>query len=119
MAFFLAKIIYQVICGDGDHTPQFDEQFRLIASGDYTTAINKAKMIGLQEQHSFYNQKQKLVQWKFIDVCELYIIDDYADGTEIISTIRERYDAHFYIEEVHQKALKLQQHEPYSFLQAY
>ncbi len=118
MSFFLAKIIYQVICGDGNHTPQFDEQFRLILSDDYTTAIDKAKAIGIQEQHSFYNHKQRLVQWNFIDVCELYTIDDYADGTEIISTIKERYDASFYIEEVHQKALKLQQREPYSFLQA-
>ena len=30
MKWYLAKIVYRIICGEGNHTPQFDEQLRLI-----------------------------------------------------------------------------------------
>jgi len=26
MNWYLAKLVFRIICGDGDHTPQFDEQ---------------------------------------------------------------------------------------------
>jgi hypothetical protein len=28
MRWFVAKIVYQIICGNGNHMPQFDEQLR-------------------------------------------------------------------------------------------
>jgi hypothetical protein len=46
MNWFLAKIIYQIICGDGDHTPQFDEQLRLVQAESKLKAIQKAKQVG-------------------------------------------------------------------------
>ena len=30
MNWYLAKIVYRIICGQGNHTAQFDEQLRLI-----------------------------------------------------------------------------------------
>ena len=31
MNWYLSKIIFRIICGEGRHTPQFDEHLRLIA----------------------------------------------------------------------------------------
>ena len=109
MDWYLAKIVYQIICGEGNHTPQFDEQLRLIAACSYSDAFDKATAIGLNEEHQFPNHAQKLVQWKFINVSELYCMRDYSDGAEVYSWIKEIYDPQFYISEVHKKARRLQQ----------
>ena len=111
MNCYLAKIVYQIICGEGNHTPQFDEQLRLIAADNYTAAFEKATKIGYHDEESFYNQFQKLVQWKFINVCELYCMDDYADGAEMYSCIKEIADPRMYINQVQKKAAQLQQQD--------
>lgn len=104
MNWYLAKLIYQVICGEGDHTPQFDEQLRLVNAEDELHAFTKAQLIGHREQDTFYNCKDKLVQWKFIDVCELYKLDGLIDGAEIYSRITEQDDAKSFTKIVTRKA---------------
>ncbi|MCW3073123.1 MAG: hypothetical protein JWP69_192 [Flaviaesturariibacter sp.] len=104
MQWYLAKLVYQIICGDGQHTPQFDEQLRLIASVDADEAITKAYTIGQLEEETFCNQKQQLVSWQFIAVSELYPVSDFIDGAEIYSSIREADDAAAYITFVKAKA---------------
>ena len=66
MNWYLAKIVYRIICGDGDHTPQFDEQLRLIHAPSKEDAFYKAQQTGKKEEEKFYNLKQELVQWQFI-----------------------------------------------------
>ena len=34
MKWYLAKLVYRIICGEGNHKPQFDEQLRLIYAED-------------------------------------------------------------------------------------
>ncbi len=104
MNWYLTKIVYQIICGDGNHTPQFDEQLRLIAAGDEHEAFQKAQRIGIMEQESFLNDKQHLVKWKFIDVCELYKLSELIDGAELYSRIHEADDATRFVEMIHRKA---------------
>jgi hypothetical protein len=104
MNWYLTKIVYQIICGDGHHTPQFDEQLRLVLAEDEQQAFSKAKHIGLMEEESFLNQQQHLVRWKFIDVCELYKLSELIDGAEIYSRIQEADDADRYINMIHDKA---------------
>lgn len=108
MNWYLAKIVFQIICGEGDHVPQFDEQLRLISANDEQQAFYKAQRIGLLEQESFYNNKQNLVQWKFINVCELYKLSSLIDGAELYSRIQETDDAEHYIGIVQKKADYLQ-----------
>ena len=67
MNWYLSKIVFQIICGDGQHTPQFDEQLRLIEAEDADIAFAKAQAIGGQEQEAFLNQHQHLVQWQFVN----------------------------------------------------
>ena len=48
MNWYLAKIVYRIYCGDGEHTGQFDEQLRLIAAETKEDAFHKAQTIGQQ-----------------------------------------------------------------------
>ena len=104
MNWYLTKIVYQIICGEGNHTAQFDEQLRLIAAPDEQQAFHKARQLGLMEEESFLNDKQHLVRWKFIDVCELYKLSELIDGAEIYSRVQEADDAARFIGMVKSKA---------------
>ena len=96
MNWYLLKLVYQVICGDGDHTAQFDEQLRLISADDRFHAFTKGRCIGENEQESFYNSSGKMVQWKFIDVSEVNYLGDILDGAELYSRINEVEDVKSY-----------------------
>ncbi|MFL5741837.1 MAG: DUF4288 domain-containing protein [Flavisolibacter sp.] len=104
MNWYLAKITYRIVCGDGRHTAQFDEQLRLIAADDEAEALDKARSIGYREEESFYNLKQQLVQWQFIDVPELHLLNVLIDGAELYSRITEVDDPENYIAWTHHKA---------------
>lgn len=104
MNWYLAKIVYRIICGNGDHTPQFDEQLRLIYADSKEVAFYKAQHTGKKEEETFYNLKEELVQWQFINVSELYKIGEMIDGAELYSRIEERDDGDTYADIVHKKA---------------
>jgi Domain of unknown function (DUF4288) len=104
MNWYLTKIVYQIICGEGNHTAQFDEQLRLISAADEHEAFSKAQSIGKMEEESFFNQQQQLVRWKFINVCELYKLSELIDGAEIYSRIQEADNADRFVEMVNGKA---------------
>ena len=104
MHWYLAKIVYRITCGDGDHTAQFDEQLRLVAADSKDEAFYKALEMGKAEEETFLNKEEQLVQWQFINVCELYKLSTLVDGAELYSRIEERGDAGAYIEIVNRKA---------------
>ena len=56
MKWFLAKLVFRIVCGHGEHTAQFDEQLRLIAASNENQAFEKASTMGLDEGETFYNQ---------------------------------------------------------------
>jgi len=107
MNWFLAKMVYRIICGDGNHTPQFDEQLRLIKAHDEFHAFQKAQLIGEREQDNFVNSAQKPVHWKFIDVSELHKLEDLIDGAEMYSRICEEEDGDIFIRITHLKAAQI------------
>jgi hypothetical protein len=104
MHWYLSKIIFRIICGDGQHTPQFDEQLRLIAARDEEEAFKKAFDLGEKEQDRFFNEDRKLVQWKFINVAELYRLSGLLDGAEMYSRIQETDDPEGYIDLANRRA---------------
>ena len=104
MNWYLAKIVYRIICGDGDHTAQFDEQLRLIYATTKEDAFYKAQHIGKNEAETFYNLKKELVQWQFINVSELYKIGEMIDGAELYSRIEEKDNGDLYTEVINKKA---------------
>jgi hypothetical protein len=108
MKWYLAKIVFQIICGDGDHMAQFDEQLRLISAANEDEAFEKATSIGKSDEDTFYNLKQQLVRWQFINVSELYHLSELIDGAEMYSRINEVDDAEAYITFVHRRAESIQ-----------
>jgi len=119
MNWFLAKIVYRIVCGEGDHTAQFDEQLRLVQAANENEAFDKAKAIGEQEQEMFLNQQQKLVTWQFVNVCELYKISALIDGAELYSRIQETDNADLYTELVHKKAAHIKSNNTHKYLQLF
>lgn len=116
MKWYLAKIVFQIICGEGMHTPQFDEQLRLIEAANEDLAFEKASTLGQSEQEVFYNDKKQLVQWKFINVAELYQMS-LIDGADLNSKINEVDDAASYINLIHSKAMQIQSKHSHKLLQ--
>lgn len=108
MKWYLAKIVFQIVCGDGDHMAQFDEQLRLIAASNEDEAFEKASTMGKNEEDSFYNLKQELVRWQFVNVSELYHLSELIDGAEMYSRINEVDDADAYITFVNRRAESIQ-----------
>jgi hypothetical protein len=116
MKWYLAKIVFQIICGDGDHMAQFDEQLRLIAAANEDEAFDKATSIGKDEEDSFYNLKQQLVRWQFINISELYHLNELIDGAEMYSRISEVDNAEAYITFVHRRAESIQRKNTHRLL---
>ena len=104
MNWYIAKLIFRIISGDGNHCPQFDEQLRLIAADNEGQAIEKAKHMGTSGQDSFLNAKKETVKWQFIGVTEMNSVATLADGAEIYYRLSETDDADGYIESARRKA---------------
>ena len=109
MTWYLAKLVYQITCGVGNHTPQFDEQLRLIYAEDYLHAFHKARLIGDMEFGTCCSNLSIAVQWKFIDVSELLPLANLIDGAEIYAAVREEEDAEMYIRTTQKRAVQLLQ----------
>ena len=117
MNWYLSKLVFRIICGEGVHRPQFDEQLRLIEAKNENEAFAKAIEIGEQEQDEFYNQQHKLVQWKFINIAELYKLSGLLDGAELYSRIQEPDNADLYIELTNKKAAHIKMNSTHKFLE--
>lgn len=109
MNWYLTKLVYRIVCGDGNHSAQFDEQLRLLLASSLDEAFIKAKELGKKEEDEFYNRKEQRVQWQFINISELYLISELRDGAELYSRIEEKENAESYVYTVNQKAESLQQ----------
>ena len=104
MNWYIAKIVFRIISGDGNHAAQFDEQLRVIKAEDDEKALEKAKQIGRQEEDSFINTRNQVVRWNFINIPELNKLPSLADGTEIYSKVHEYENANRFIDTVNRKA---------------
>jgi hypothetical protein len=106
MNWYIAKIVFGITAENKD-TKQFDEQLRLIEAETQDEAFLTARMIGLSEEDSFVNDKNKMVKWEFINVAELMHIKRLEDGVEVYSRIHEMDEAKSYVNFIHQKAMAL------------
>jgi len=119
MKWYIAKLVFQVISGDGLHTPQFDEQWRLIKADEIIWAHEKARVLGWLEQGRFDAEHQRKVEWRFIEVAEIQQITTMEDGVQLYSTTEEPLDANAYVDLVRirgQKSLALAQNRELELL---
>ena len=103
----MAKLIYQIVSGDGRHKPQFDEQLRLVGAVSAADAFDRAHCMGKQNEISFVNEKQQPVKWEFVDIAELYKLPALQDGAEINSRFSETDNAGLFIDITHRKAAQI------------
>lgn len=106
MNWYLAKLIFQVRSGEGAHTPQFDEQWRLIRADEVAWAFEKASVLGRLDESSFLNERNEMVLWKFIEVADIHLVGSLEDGAQLFSSKEEPHDASAYIEQVKLKSQK-------------
>jgi hypothetical protein len=104
MNWYVAKIVFRIISGDGNHHAQFDEQLRLISAESENEAFEKANTIGRMGEESFMNNQSEPVQWQFIDVAEINPISGLTDGAELYYQIHEAPDADLYMAWAHHKS---------------
>ena len=116
MYWYLAKIVFRIVCGQGHHKPQFDEQLRLVFASGKEEALEKAHLLGNREAVIFFNEKQQLVQWQFITTSELYRLSDLVDGAEIYSRIEETDHAESYVDIINKKAEQLRENNTHTLL---
>jgi Domain of unknown function (DUF4288) len=117
MNWYLTKLVYRIISGTNSDDAQFDEQLRLIQAGSKEEAFHKAQITGVREEEIFMNTNQQLVEWKFINVAELYKLGEMIDGAELYSRIEERGNADAYIETINRKAAGILQSDTHQILQ--
>lgn len=99
MNWYLIKIVFQIVCGNGKHTPQFDEQLRLIAANSSHRAIEKATKLAVDETNT-----PDLVQWKFIAITEVYPFNNLLDGAQLFSRVIEEEQQAAYLHTLQLKA---------------
>lgn len=117
MNWYLVKLVFRVICGEGRHTAQFDEQLRLIRARDKEQALDKASQLGTKEQEVFINVKEEKVRWEFVNVSEVYRLSNLVDGAELYSRIEEKEDGLAYQQIIHRKAAQLRKNTIAELLQ--
>lgn len=104
MNWYLAKMVFRIICGEGNHTAQFDEQLRLITASSKEEAFHKAQSLGMKSEEIFFNQQQQLVKWQFISASEITRLQELTDGLELCSRVEETGDADSYLKFIYAKA---------------
>lgn len=107
MNWYLTKLVFNIRIDNGNHS-QFDEQTRLVHATSIESALFKARSIGKKHEESFINADNNLVEWKFIDVTEVYALNDIKDGEEIYSTTHERENSDSFIRFVQDKSMLIQ-----------
>jgi hypothetical protein len=116
MNWYLAKLVFRIICGDGNHTAQFDEQLRMISADNHAEALQKSINLGEDENDVFFNQQEQLVHWQFVTVCELYSLGELSDGIELYSRVEETGDPDNYLRFIQAKAEQVRNNCSYEWL---
>ena len=107
MNWYITKIVFNISAEGSSDKKQFDEQLRLVVAESKEEAFLKARAIGLSEEDTFYNDKNKVVKWEFINVSEVLPLQNLEDGIELYSRIHETEEGPSYINFIHQKAIAI------------
>lgn len=98
MKWFAVNCIYQVICGEGYHSPQFNEQIRLFLATDRLEALEKVNQHAGKFNVPFKNCAGETVLWEFLGIGSLTEINEIKDGVEVASKILEPKSLENYLE---------------------
>jgi hypothetical protein len=105
MNWYLTKMIFRIVCGQGNHRAQFDEQIRLIQAQTPEEAFGKAMAFAQAEGMAAENNAA--VRWEFVNIPELLQLNGLVDGAELYSKVKEEEDPSLYEQLVHRRAAML------------
>lgn len=108
MNSYIVKLVFNIKIEDGLHQSQFDEQTILINASSLEDAFYKAKTQGKILEEKFSNDKDQLVEWKFIDVVDLFELRSYKNGEPLFSTTHETHDSNSFIDYIHHRSQIIQ-----------
>lgn len=108
MNWYITKLVFNIDIENGKNNAQFDEQLRMIKAESIDEAFFKARALGKSEEAMFVNTNKKLVNWKFIDVSEIQLVNELSDGAEIYTSTHETEEVNAYINFVRHKAMVIQ-----------
>jgi len=106
MNWYVAKLVFQITTGSERQVSQFDEHLRLIRAESFEQAFLKARLLGIREE-DVPGVEAIHASWEFVNISELYPLQDLSDGVELYSRIHETCEAHNYIALIHRKASNL------------
>lgn len=108
MKRYLVKLMFNINIDNGNNTSEFDEQIRVIEALNLEDAFYKARSFGRKEEETFLDKDNKLVSWNFIDVAEVYPLEEMKDGDQLYSTTRKIKDKTSFISYIRQKSMEIQ-----------
>ena len=108
MKWYLVKLIFHIeLSGSEKSLAQFDEQLRLVHAGDRSAAYSKGYEMGMKLSSSFPNSEGNTVEWKFINVAEVILVNEIYGGVEIYSGTIETDEKQRFINSVQQRSADL------------
>lgn len=87
MKSFTAQIVYRIEC-DGQHTDQYEEQWRLVFAENEEQAVIEARNSGLGEETTFVDRHGRTIYWRMLAVKDLQPVE-LVNGGLLFSMVRE------------------------------
>lgn len=87
MKSFTAQIIYRIEC-DGQHSDQYEEQWRLVFGENAAEALWQARKAGESEETTFVDRHGRTVCWRMLAVKDLQPVE-LVNGGLLFSMVRE------------------------------
>jgi uncharacterized protein DUF4288 len=108
MKKYLVKLMFNINMDNGNNTSEFDEQIRVVEAHNLENAFYKARSLGKKEEETFLDRDSKMVSWNFIDVAEVYPLEEIKDGEQLYSNTRKIKDTSSFISYIRQKSMEIQ-----------
>jgi hypothetical protein len=96
-------MVFRIICDTHQQKTQFEEQVRIILAPDFESAMAKARKFAIDETSQEGNSYLS-VRWQFVNITEIYRLNNYLDGAEILSQLSEAENGDLFEEKVNRKA---------------
>jgi hypothetical protein len=87
MQAYVAQIIYK-IKSSAKGIEQYDEQYRLLFAEDERMALNKAQILGKEEEAAFIDRHGRAVSWELVAIKDLQEVQ-LDHGSLLFSTVKE------------------------------
>lgn len=93
MNWYAAKLLFKSeIDGSCDEEHLWEESIRILTAESEDEARASALKVGKTAEHSYLNEKQETVYWRFCEVQEIQdlCVNELTQGTEVFSRLFRR-----------------------------